>query len=156
MFDPLPIKDGKPIAYLKRFFVIVCSAFLVIYLISGYRAWFQIHSLNVTADQILRSGSTINTNVVSYGRTFVTVRTELIQGQHIETIALQRVPGNAWGLFDPRVKREAQAVVLPPELMARFSSGGALVRATAIGGPQWTRTPPPVVRELNVEIKHDY
>jgi hypothetical protein len=156
MFDPLPDKDAKPIAYLKRFFVVFCSACLVVGLISAYRAWFQVHGLRLTSgDRILRSGSTVQTEVASYGRTFVTVRIELIQGEHSETLALQRVSPNDWASFDPRIRREAQTVVLTPEVLARFSPGAASVRATALGGPQWTRTPPPVVREIGVEIRRD-
>jgi hypothetical protein len=42
--------------------------------------------------------------------------------------------------------------VVTPELLARFASGAAVVRATAHGRPQWMRTPPPEVREVAVEI----
>jgi len=156
MFDPIPIKDAKPIAYLKKAFVVFCAAFVVIGLISAYRAWFQVHSLALTAsDQRLHPGSIIHTDAASYARTFVTVRIELIQGGKSETLAMQRLMPNDWSLFDPRIRRGEQTAVVTPDILRRFSPGAALVRATALGGPQWMRTPPPVVREMGVEITQE-
>jgi hypothetical protein len=40
-----------------------------------------------------------------------------------------------------------------PELLARFQMGAAKVRATAAGRRQWTRLPPPEVREITVGIE---
>ena len=156
MFDPIPIKDAKPIAYLKKTFVVFCSAFVVIGLISAYRAWFQVHSLELTStDQRLHAGSIIHTNAASYARTFVTVRIELIQGEKSQTLAMQRLQPNEWSLFDSRIRRGEQTTVVTPEILQRFSPGVALLRATALGGPQWMRTPPPTVREMGVEIMQE-
>lgn len=93
--------------------------------------------------------------MISSGRTYADVRLELRQGVHSETLAMQTVPGNEYGFFDPRTQRASQTVMLTPELLSRFAAGAAQLRATAHGRSQWTRTPPPVVRELDVEIERE-
>jgi hypothetical protein len=156
VFNSLSFKDARPIAYLKRAITVMLAGFFVIGMIAGYRAYFQVHSLELYSNEkFLRSGAAIHTTVVSYGRTFVSVRLEIIQGPRSETLAVQRVPKNEYALFDPRPQRASQTVVLTPEMLARFQAGPAQVRATALGAPQWTRVPPPVVRELTVEIQHE-
>lgn len=155
MFDSLSFQDALPIAYLKKAILVFLAVFLVIGMAASYRAYFQVHSLELHfTERMLRNGSAIQTTVVSYGRTSVSVRLELIQGAHAETLALQRLPKNKYAFFDPRTQQASQTVALTPEILARFQPGTAQVRATALGGPQWTRTPPPVVRELSVEIQH--
>jgi len=57
--------------------------------------------------------------------------------------------------FDPRAKSATQQVVLNANHLAGFQPGEALLRATATGRPQWGRTPPPVVREMKVQITHN-
>lgn len=156
MFDTPSIKDARSIAVLKKAMLVCLAVFLVIGIISSHRAYFQVRSLELqAAERILHSGSTIETKVVSSGRTYVDVQVEMIQGRHSETLAVQRVPSNEYGFLDPRTQQASLAVSLTPEILARFQSGAAQVRATAFGHSQWTRTPPPVVRELAVEIQHE-
>ena len=100
----------------------------------------------------LRDGSVVETTLVSYARTTIDVRLELIQGSHAETIATKRVRGNEWALFDPRSRQASESTVLTAELLDRFNKGPAQLRATAVGREQWTRLPPPVVREIIVAI----
>jgi hypothetical protein len=38
------------------------------------------------------------------------------------------------------------------EFLAQFQPGPAILRAIGTGGPQWTRTPPPVVTEIPVVV----
>jgi hypothetical protein len=40
------------------------------------------------------------------------------------------------------------------DILSRFDEGAAIVRATAIGREQWTRLPPPVIREVPITIQH--
>lgn len=101
---------------------------------------------------MLRSGSVIRTSLVSYARTTIDVQVELIQGQHSETIARQRLRGNDWAFFDPRSRQADQSTALTNDVLRRFNAGAAQLRATAIGREQWTRLPPPVIREMTVAI----
>lgn len=153
----------------------VCCALLSVYLVIGfmaaYRAWFQVKSLDLRlpgldgafvsndpghADVVqIKSGSVIEINLVSYARTTIDVRVELIQGKHVETIMQQRLRGNEWAFFDPRTRQASQSTQLTDELLSRFNQGAAQVRATAVGREQWTRLPPPVIRESPVEILKD-
>lgn len=156
MFDGLPDRDPRGVAFLKKAtltFVACCAATA---LLSGYRAWVQVRGLELRVeDATLRGGSVVRTSVVISGRATVEVRLELIQGARVETLAVQNVPGNEWAAIDPRPRAASQSVGVTPETLERFSEGAALVRATATGRPQWTRLPPPTVRETRVEIRRE-
>lgn len=153
MFESLTIREKRPIVFMKRTFQVVAGFYLVIGLIAGYRAYYQVHSLNLNASQqVLRSGSTIVTKVVTYARTPVTVKLELIQGAHSEELATQGVRDNEWAFFDPRPRQAAQTFILTSAILARFQNGPAQLRATATGRMQLSRVPPPLVRELAMEI----
>jgi hypothetical protein len=154
MFDGLSSRDARPIALLKKSALILLALFAVTGAVSAHRAYYQVRSLELQlTDHVLGNGSVIQTALVGSGRTTIDVRLELIQGSHSETLAVQRVPGNEWAFFDPRPRRASQRVVVTPEDLARFMTGAAKVRATATGRPQWTRLPPPTVREIAVEIR---
>ena len=128
--------------------------FLLLGMVSAYRAWVQVRLLELkTAETILRSGATVETEVVSSGRNRVEVRLELIQGTYSETLGILNVRGNEVAFFDPRSRHATQRVTIDTDVLTRFQSGEAQLRATAFGRPQWGRTPPPVVRELRVEIE---
>jgi hypothetical protein len=83
------------------------------------------------------------------------VRIELVQDEHSATIANFRVRGNQWALFDPRTQHGSQTTVLTDDVLKQFANGKAIVRATAIGRPQWGRLPPPLIRERVVNIQRD-
>jgi hypothetical protein len=154
MFDSLTIQDARPVAWLKKSALILLALFLVTGIVSGYRAYYQVRSLEIQlTEPVLSHGSVVQIAVVGSGRTTIDVQLELIQGTHSETLARQRVPGNEWAFFDPRPTRASQKLAVTPEHLAHFMTGAAILRATATGRPQWTRLPPPTVRELAVEIK---
>ena len=155
MFDSLSVKESRPMAFLKRVIQIFLALFLITGIVSAHRAYFQVRSLELHAERVLHSGSSVQTMVVSSGRTYVDVQLELVQSSHSETLAVQRVPGNEYGFFDPRTQRATQMVLLTPEMLARFEAGPAQLRATAHGHSQWTRVPPPVVSQLDIEIEHE-
>ncbi|HVG31669.1 MAG TPA: hypothetical protein VM911_01255 [Pyrinomonadaceae bacterium] len=142
-------------ASLKKAILIFLAAFMLIGMVSSHRAYFQVRSLELHVDPVLRRGSSIEANVVSSGRTYADVELELRQGLYSERLAVQRVPANEYGFFDPRTQRALLSVVLTPEILSRFESGSAKLRATAHGRSQWTRVPPPVVRELDIRIERE-
>lgn len=153
MFESVVISQPRSMIVVKRAFQLLVSAYLVIGLIAFYRMWFQVRSLEVHASEsILRPGSTIETNLGSYARTPIEVRLELVQGAHAETFALVHLPDNDWAFLDPRPRQASQTNVLTADVLSHFQKGKALVRATALGRPQLSRTPPPVVREVEVQI----
>lgn len=156
LFEPIRIEDSRLIALLQRAILVFIAAHVIIFAISGYRAYFQVRRLELTAtERVVRSASAIHSAVVSYARGPVDVQIELIQGEHSETLAKLSTRPNEWSLYDPRTQSAEVTVMLTPELLASFQAGAALVRATAVGRPQWTRLPPPVVRELAVEIQSE-
>jgi hypothetical protein len=154
MFENVAIKPVRSMVVVKRAFQLIIGTYLVIGLMASYRMWFQVRSLEVhSSDSILRPGSTIETNLGSYARTPIEVRLELVQGSHAETFALVHLPDNDWAFLDPRPRQLSQTNMLTADLLSRFEKGKALVRATALGRPQLSRTPPRVVREVEVEIQ---
>jgi hypothetical protein len=154
MFESLTIREARSMVLIKRVLKLMVGVYLIIGLTAGYRAWFQIKSLEVrSTDSVLRRGSTIETTVVSYARVPIEVRLELIQGTHSETFALQRVPKNTWAFLDPRTREASQTAVLAADVLDRFAPGEARVRATATGGLQLGHLPPPLTREVAVKIE---
>ena len=147
------INETRWLVFLKRACVIVVGVYLLIGMIALYRAVTQIHSLDLQSDGILRSGSSVKATVVSYARVPIDLRIELIQDDHSEIVAVQQVQKNEWSLLDPRTREATQTTVLTDDLLARFESGKAIVRATAIGRLQFDRLPPPMVREVMVDIQ---
>ena len=153
MFDELTIQDARPIRWLKRLFVFVIVALLVIGAVSSHRAYFQVRGLELTAPSVLSAGSIVNASVIGSGRTPVDVEVDLIQGTHSERLLHLRLTGNNLGFFDPRQQHGSNSVALNAETLSKFQPGPARLRAVATGREQWTRLPPPTVREFNVEIK---
>ncbi|HKR12595.1 MAG TPA: hypothetical protein VJT15_11085 [Pyrinomonadaceae bacterium] len=153
MFDDLAIRDARPIAWMKRFFIAAVVSLLVIGALATHRAYFQVRSLDLKAPQVLTTDSVVEAAVAGSGRNRVNVEIELIQGEHAEVLFTIRVPGNNLAFFDPRAQHATQSVVLDNERLLRFQTGAARLRATATGRPQWGRTPPPTVREIDVQIR---
>jgi hypothetical protein len=153
MFDSVTIPEASAIVWLKRLFTLVIVALLAIGMISSYRAYVQVRSLELSATPSLSEGSIVTTSVVSSGRTMVDVEVDLIQGAHSERLLRLHVPGNELGFFDPRTQHASETVTLTRDTLSRFQPGSARLRSVATGRPQWMRLPPPTVREFEVEIK---
>ena len=147
------IRETGWLVILKRACVIVVGFYLIIGMIALYRALTQIHSLELQSDGVLRSGSAVKATVVSYARVPIDLRIELVQDDHAEIVAFQSVQKNEWSLLDPRTREATQTAVLTDDLLNRFESGKAMVRATATGRLQFDRLPPPMVREVFVDIQ---
>ena len=152
MFDELTISDARPILLLKRLFVFVIVALLMIGAVSSHRAYFQVRSLELNAPQVLSVGSIVNASVVGSGRTIVDVEVYLIQGSRSEHLFEVHLAGRDFAFFDPRTQHGSSRVVLTSDTLSKFQPGRARLRAVATGREQWTRLPPPTVREIDVEI----
>ena len=156
MFESLTIHEARPLVHLRRAIVVLLAVCFVTATWSGYRAYYQVSSLELhVSSSILGADAVIETTVVTSGRTDVDVSIELVQGRRAETLAMQHVPGNDWASIDPRSPRATHRVVVTGDTLARFGPGSAVVRATATGRPQWLRLPPPTVREVVVELDRD-
>jgi hypothetical protein len=152
MFSELVITESRWLQLLKRCLLVLVIAHLIIGAISTYRAYFQIHRLNLRSET-LREGLMIQGSIVTYGRTPVDVRIEIVQAERTVTVYEHHLAGNEFGFYDPRTKSASFSVLLDQQLIRKFESGPAVVRATAIGRHQWMRLPPPVVREIAVAIR---
>jgi hypothetical protein len=120
---------------------------------SGYRAWVQVRRVALhVPDLELRPGDVIAVDAVSWARATVTVRLIPLQGAHAETLAVHRIPSNHVASLDPRTRSAHLLVPIERERLSRFRPGGAVLRAHAIGAPQWLRIPPPKVQEVAVRI----
>jgi len=153
MFDELTVHDARPILWLKRGFVFVIVALLVIGAVSSHRAYFQVRSLELSAPHTLSVGSLVNTSVVGSGRTQVDVEVDLIQGTHSERLLNLHLTGNELAFFDPRTQHGSDSVAITAEMLSKFQPGPARLRAVATGREQWTRLPPPTVREMEVVLE---
>jgi hypothetical protein len=95
----------------------------------------------------------VKASVVGSGRTQVDVEVDLIQGTQSQRLQHLHLTGNNLAFFDPRTQHGSDSVVLTSEILSRFQPGSARLRAVATGREQWTRLPPPTVREIEVEVK---
>ena len=133
---------------------VVMVTYVVPGLFSSYRAWVQVKSLDLfTPGAVLRAGDTIRVKATSWARTHVEVDLLLVQGARVDTLAVRVIPGNHNASIDPRVRRDSITLVVTPDLLSGYAQGRAIVKATAIGRPQWLRTPPPLVREKAVQLE---
>lgn len=149
------LTDPPSIAIVRKLLVVLVAVHVPLACWSGYRAIVQVQRLELhSPSRVLHDGSTVRVDVVGSGRATVDVRLEMVQGARAETIATHRIETGRSPAYDPRFRHGTLAVVLTPLLLERFQPGAALLRATAIGRPQWMRTPPPTVREVGVEIRH--
>jgi hypothetical protein len=155
MFESPAIRDTRAIAWVKRACLIVVSVYLVIGMISAYRALVQVRSLEIQTPDVLREGSEVSATVVSYARVPLDTHIELVQEGHSEIVAVQRVPNNEWALLDPRPRESSQTALLTADILKRFAEGKAIVRATVIRRQQLGRHPPPVISERVVNIQRD-
>lgn len=135
----------------------VIAVALVTYVIPGlfssYRAWVQVHSLDLSVPhREIRSGDTIRVNTISWARTYVYVDLLLVQGAHAETLAVHEIPKNHNPSIDLRWRRDSISLVLTDALLRGFDPGPAKIHVSAEGGPQWLRTPPPLIREAAVQL----
>jgi hypothetical protein len=146
-------EDAPSVRIVKRLTFVALAIHLSLATYSGYRAIVQVRGVTLEAsDRVLDEGTVARAAVVSSGRVEVTLRLELVQGARAETLATVDVPRSREAAYDPRTKRGHLSARVTPALLARFAPGRAILRATAIGSPQWLRTPPPTVREIAVEI----
>lgn len=135
----------------------VITVALVTYVIPGlfssYRAWVQVHSLDLSVPRkAIQSGDTIRVRTVSWARTWVYVDLVLIQGARAETLAVHEIPKNHNPSIDPRWRRDSINLVLTDTSLSGFKPGPAKIHVSATGGPQWLRTPPPLIREAAVQL----
>ena len=139
--------------WVRRLCIFLLAIYTVPGLFSAYRAWVQIRSLElIVPRKELHSGDVIRVHTVSWARTYVYVDLLLVQGSHADTLATHEISRNVNASQDPRWRRDSIALVVTPALLSRYDSGAATIRVTAEGGPQWLRTPPPLIRETPVQL----
>lgn len=155
IFEVPKIQDTRPILWVKRACITVAGVYFVIGMISAYRAFYQVHSLEIQSAETVHTGAAVTVDLVSYARNRIDVRLELVQDNYSETIATYQVRSNEWAVFDPRPRHDSQNVVLGDDALKRFKTGKAILRATAFGRPQWGRTPPPKIRERVVNLERN-
>ena len=121
--------------------------------LSSYRAWVQIKSLTLsTTSPVLAPGVVVRSDLVSWARTESDARIELVQQGDTVMLGEVYLPRNNEPVFDTRPQRGSVIVTLTSEALAAFDNGPATLRASALGRPQWLRTPPPTIREQAVTI----
>ena len=148
-----PFAESRASRLGKRAVLVLILIQLPIGALSSYRAWVQIKSLTLsTSSAILSPGVVVRSDLESWARTESDARIELVQGTHVQMLGEVYLPRNRDPVFDPRPRRGSVVVTLEASTLAAFAAGPATLRASALGRPQWLRTPPPTIRERAVTI----
>jgi hypothetical protein len=137
----------------RRISIAIAAPYVVLGFISAYRAWVQVKSLDVSVSSPVAVGSRIDVRTVSWARTFVTTRVILEQPPAAETLLVERLGMNNTPSLDPRTRSGEWQITLTDASLSSFHPGLATLRAIAIGGPQWLRTPPPLVRAIRIVVQ---
>ena len=146
-------KSAIPRWILWPLVIIVLVTYVLPGLFSAYRAWVQVRILELDVPRSeVRYGDTVRVHAVSWARTRVRFDLQLVQGARSGILAARVIPDNYNASIDPRWRRDSIVVVLTRAILAGYDGGPATLRATAIGGPQWLRTPPPLVRHRQVRL----
>ncbi|HKO59587.1 MAG TPA: hypothetical protein VJV03_00375, partial [Pyrinomonadaceae bacterium] len=74
MFETPSIRTALPLLVLKKLCLALIGAYLAIGLTAGYRAYHQIKSVDLRTPLVVKPESSIETSVVTYGRTFLDER----------------------------------------------------------------------------------
>ena len=145
-FDYHKRSDSTALRLLKRVAVAAVCLWAIVAGLSGYRAFVQVYSVRILLPpKPLRSGSRVEAEVVTSGRTFVTVQLFLEQGTRRRLLTEQEVPKNEDAASDPRPQHANVSVLLTATDLNLFAADPAVLRAVAVGRPQWMRVPPPTV-----------
>ena len=153
IITPSPFEESRASRLGKRAVLWFILLQLPIGALSSYRAWVQIKELTLTTtSSTLAPGVVVRSNLVSWARVESDARIELVQGPRVTMLGEVYLPRNHEPVFDPRPQHGAVVVALTPSMLDGFEAGTAMLRATAVGRPQWLRVPPPTVREQPVPI----
>lgn len=137
----------------KRVVLIIALLYGAVGIWSAYRAWAQVQLLDVkVVSTSLRPGMPSVVRVVTSGLTYVTVRLDLVQGSHSETLADLRVAPSPKGILSPGKRQGSMMPSFTTEFLAKFQPGPAILRTTASGVPKWFLSPAPVVQEIPVIV----
>ena len=138
--------------WVKRVLLGAFCGYLVIAGFSGFRALVQVYSVRIDAPRVVRPGESISTVVKSSGRNTGDVTIELRQDGRVDTLGTRGVPGNRYGIFDPRPQTAMLTAALTSEVLAGFEDGPAQIRSIARGRSQLLRVPPPKIATATVQI----
>jgi hypothetical protein len=147
-------EESGAVLWVKRICIAAFAIHMVFFTWSIYRRLWQINHIELRASEpILAAGAIVSYDVVTSGEVRNRIRLELVQGPHVELLREQVSRVSYISGYDPRLFRYEQAVRVTPELLARFSSGPAILRLTGFGSQKLLRTPPPRIRELPVQLQ---
>ena len=153
LFDGRLGEEWIGFTILRRVIIAVATVHFSLAAASGYRAIFQVYSVNIELPSSeLRPGSSVTARFVASGRVPIAARMELVQGTHVEPLGRVTVPENKSFFYDPRPQRAAIGVTVSPDVLSRFQEGAAVIRAVGEGRSQFVRVPPPRMREVPVTL----
>lgn len=125
----------------------------VLFPLSGFRAWVQVYSVELTtSSNVATPGTRIVAKVETSGRIGIAVDISARQGSRAISLASMTIPSNEQAIYDPRPRRDSLVVLLTTESLHELSPGPTSIVASATGRPQFTRMPPPVIRQLAMTV----
>jgi len=132
-------------------------AFLIVHAVlfplSGFRAWVQVYDVELHASTNRATpGTRIVANVETSGRIGIDITMVANQGGRTVTLGSMRIPSNEQAIYDPRPRHDSLVVSLDADMLQQISAGSVAITATATGRPQFTRMPPPVIKQITLTV----
>jgi len=145
---------ASPITRVARWVII---ALIVVHIpigaMSSYRAWVQVAALHLDHSPApLGPGSWVRAAIATSGRKEVDYGIELQQGAFADTLGYHIVPRHANPTYDQRRIYDTLRIEVTARFLAPYRDGPAILRARAVGGPQWFRTPAPTIAEVPIVL----
>lgn len=111
--SPVRMPPSRVQAGLRRFGQAMLLVLAPLAAASGYRAWFQVWSLDLTVyDSPVRPGSMITVSALTSGRVHVDLRLELWQDGLADVLGADRARTRFYPEMDPRPRRGVMTVVV--------------------------------------------
>lgn len=129
------------------------AVFLAVGAVASLRAYQPVYGVTIELGQpVLQPGSPFRVDTVTSGRGPVSIRVEIVQGRHAETVAIDHIASRRWAFWDFRLVRRSTQATASPALLGRFEPGPVVVRATVVGARAWLRQPSAVVEEVTTRL----
>jgi len=148
------VAQGATRGRARGLLVVLALAGLVFLVVSAFRAG-PAPAISIDADLPgIGKRTPVHVRIEEPARGLGDVRIEFVQGERVELLsARSHVPLPPWQFWGERQQSDVFDLEVGSRTLKKLKEGPATIRVTANRASSWLRYPPPVVRELTLEVK---